>query len=222
MKESAKKRKENAYSLFPELFREDRQDHPLRAEGRTFKQASSDLMHPFPAEKRRTQPPPPPDISWLTSENHDTHDQDAPEDLPSALILAADAGTYEHFSATFEKFGYRIESAQTTGEAVHRISSFPYAAVALHSSFVGGDIGPDSPVHSAIIRLPMEKRRLMYYILAGPQFHTFYALQALACSANLVVNDNHLDKLTPLLRKSLREYEELFAPLLQVMDKKYR
>lgn len=64
-----------------------------------------------------------------------------------------------------------------------------YAAVVLHADFEGTGV-PDSTFHSYINALPMAKRHCILYILVGPDFRTLYDLEALALSANLVVNDN--------------------------------
>jgi hypothetical protein len=46
---------------------------------------------------------------------------------------------------------------------------------------------------------------------------TLYDLEALSLSANLVFNDKNIDELNPILRKSLREHEELFGPLVEIL-----
>ncbi len=44
---------------------------------------------------------------------------------------------------------------------------------------------------------------------------TLYDLQALAYSANLVVNDDDIPHFSLLLRKTIPEYEALFGPLME-------
>jgi hypothetical protein len=65
--------------------------------------------------------------------------------------------------------------------------------------------------------MAMQKRRGIYYVLVGPEFHTLYNLDALHHSANLVVNDNELPDLPIILKKSFREYDELFGPFLAAL-----
>jgi hypothetical protein len=66
-------------------------------------------------------------------------------------------------------------------------------------------------------QMPMQKRRSIYYTLIGPEFHTLYNLEALHGSANLVINDNELPDLPIILKKSFREYDELFGPFLAAL-----
>jgi hypothetical protein len=61
----------------------------------------------------------------------------------------------------------------------------------------------------------MDRRRYIFYILIGEQFHTLYNLEALAFSANLTVNTADLRHLDIVLRKSIPAYEELFGPMLE-------
>ena len=57
----------------------------------------------------------------------------------------------------------------------------------------------------------------MFFILAGPDFRTLYNLEALSLSVNLVVNDADIERLKPILKKSFRDHEELFGPLIEAV-----
>lgn len=61
----------------------------------------------------------------------------------------------------------------------------------------------------------MSRRRFIFYTLVGKEFKTLYNLQALAYSANLVVNDNEIPYFNVILRKAIPEYEELFGPITE-------
>ena len=61
----------------------------------------------------------------------------------------------------------------------------------------------------------MSRRRYLFYILIGPEFQTLYNLQALAHSANLVVNDKDLLQLGVALRRAIPVYEKLFGPFME-------
>ena len=54
--------------------------------------------------------------------------------------------------------------------------------------------------------------------IVGPRLHTLYDLEALAFSANLVINDREMPYLEPVLRKGLRDYEKLFRPLIDALS----
>ena len=61
----------------------------------------------------------------------------------------------------------------------------------------------------------MQRRRYLFYILIGPEFHTLYNLQALAYSANLVINEKDLYHMGVALRKAIPMYEEVFGPYME-------
>lgn len=209
----------DAFSLFPDLFKQQSSPHAKADQKKRKKVLStSDADFLTKQQGKTVIPPPPPDLSWLRDGSFDNTDHDNPEDIPSVLILSKEKNVLGQASSSFEGFGYRIETADDAIDAIHRISSFTYAAICLHSSFEDVTNKSISPVHSHITWLPMDKRRLIYYILVGPNFTTLYDLEALSYSANLVVNDANFSSLSTILRKSLREYEELFAPLIEAME----
>jgi hypothetical protein len=64
-------------------------------------------------------------------------------------------------------------------------------------------------------KMPMSRRRMIYYILMGPDFISLYDIQALANSANLVIADKDMKDFQPILHKAIPYYEQLFGPLLE-------
>ena len=63
--------------------------------------------------------------------------------------------------------------------------------------------------------MAMQRRRYLFYILIGKEFSTLYNLQALANSANLVINEEDLYHMGIALRKAIPMYEELFGPFME-------
>jgi hypothetical protein len=75
----------------------------------------------------------------------------------------------------------------------------------------------DSSFHTYMRVMSMEKRRYIYYILVGKEFHTLYDLEALSYSANVVINDNEIAHFDIILRKGLRDYDDLFGPYINAI-----
>ncbi len=61
----------------------------------------------------------------------------------------------------------------------------------------------------------MSRRRYIFYVLIGEEFDTLYDLQALAYSANLVINDADIPYVGTVLKKAIPEFEALFGPLME-------
>jgi hypothetical protein len=108
--------------------------------------------------------------------------------------------------------------SETADDAIFKLMSLSYAIVALHTGFEKTVSPAESKMHTFLAKLPMDRRRLIYYILVGPEFQTFYNLEALSLSANLVVNDADVEQLPAILKISYREYNELFGPLIESLD----
>ena len=164
------------------------------------------------------QPPPnapqPPDLSWLARGDLEEGEEWV-EDVPTALLLVPAASGREHAAAAFKGSGYQIVEAASVADALERLRFVKFSAVVFHTAYEKQGLA--GSFHRHMQAMGMGKRRDIYYVLIGPAFKTFYDLEALAHSANLVVNDRELKHLPILLRKGLHDYEELFNPLIMTM-----
>ncbi len=160
-------------------------------------------------------PPPPPDISWLSGGDFDR--EEAIEDVPAAMVLIPDEAQRQQVAATFTELGYQPLEFATAETAIERMRFAAIGAVVLHTAFEGRPLA-ESAFHRHMCRMGMAQRRYVYYILVGPDLHTLYDLEALALSANLVVNERDLGHLDVIVRKGLADYEDLFGPYLAALQ----
>lgn len=166
-----------------------------------------------PGELRNflVKPPSPPDITWL--KDGVFNEEEAVEDIPQALVLVQPGESRDLIAKAVESIGYQPTFAQSATEAMEKMQFVTYAGVILHSQFEGGGLDQSS-FHQYMRKMGMEKRRFIFYILVGPSFFTLYDLEALANSANLVVNEKELPDFLTILRKAIPQYEELFGTLM--------
>ncbi len=180
--------------------------------------ASQSVLKAAPGKKqddkksRFVAPPPPPDISWLKDGRYEG--KDIIEDVPMALILMNEGPEREYVIDALEGIGYKAELVESIQEAVEKIQFVDYACIVLHSLYESNGIMTNA-FHRHMCTMNMGKRRFVFYILIGKEFKTFYNLQALTYSANLVVNDSEVPKFAVILRKAIPEYEELFGPIME-------
>lgn len=99
-----------------------------------------------------------------------------------------------------------------------KLSANTYAVVVLHTHFEGKMPLDESNIHACLAKMPMTRRRSIHHILIGPELRTLYGLEALSWSANLVVNKLILTSFRGPLKKSFRDYTNLFGPLLESLD----
>ncbi len=165
-------------------------------------------------QKSPVRPPPLPDLSWLG--NGLLPEEEQVKDIPSALVLMGEEGNDSTVSSVLQELGYRVEVADSPIEALAKLSSNSYATIIMHAAF-GGETLSESTVYNHIQWLPVSRRRSIFYILVGPDFRTLYDLEALAMSANLVMNDADVAYLKPVLKKSFRDHEALFGPLVETV-----
>jgi len=197
MKKEQKNNHPDAFGLFPDLMKE-------LVGSRARKEPAKSSVHP----------PPLPDLSWIGTGVFQEEEQ--VKDIPSALVLMVDEGGKNGVSSELQGIGYQIETADSPMEALAKLHANRYTTIIMHARF-GEEPFADSTVYNYIKWLPVARRRAMFFILAGPDFRTLYNLEALSLSVNLVVNDADIERLKPILKKSFRDHEELFGPLIEAV-----
>jgi hypothetical protein len=165
-----------------------------------------------PASKARVKPPNPPNTEWLRDGIF--QEKEVVEDIPEALVLMPLTKTLDMVTQAAMDFGYRVELAPTPEDAIEKMQFINYAAVFHHCDFESGSI-ETGKFHSFMRSMNMSRRRYIFYVLIGEQFDTLYDLQALAYSANLVVNDAEIPFVGTVLKKAIPEFEALFGPLME-------
>ena len=173
------------------------------------------------AAQKRPQPvrlppdaPKPPDLGWLSSGVYS--EKEAVENVPHALIMVGDEAITTRVSTAFGEMGYQPTFARSAEEAIGKMQFMNFEAVVLHSRFEGGGL-EGSTVHQYMREMAMARRRYIFYILVGPEFRTLYDLEALANSANLVVNDSDASHFSIILKRGMNDYNDLFGPYLEAL-----
>ena len=168
---------------------------------------------PGPAKKEKyaPEPPKPPDISWITSGKME--EKGTLQDVKRALVLVKDGPLRSKVADTLQDMDYQVSFPETVADAIKEMEFRKFASVVFHIDFEGAALS-DSIFHRHMSGLAMGKRRYMFYALVGSQFSTLYDLEALAYSANVVINDSEADHIETILKKSRYDYDELFGPLL--------
>jgi hypothetical protein len=159
-------------------------------------------------------PPPPPSLDWLKSGIY--QGEEKVEDVPMALVLHQPDEQRKNIGEALEAVGYQVFMADTVGNAMERMRFVNFSCVALQANLEGSL--EQATFHTHMRNLPMDRRRYIFYILIGDNFHTLYDLEALTYSANLTVNSSDLRHLNIVLRKSIPAYEELFGPFLEELN----
>lgn len=217
MKKRQNTRRLDAYTLFPDLMQKIvtrvRPKQKSETVGTVAENTDKRLAK---TPKSGVLPPPPPDVSWLKNGLYD--DQKHSFDIPTTLVLMTDRATMDFVSLTFEKLGYLVDFSETPHDAIHKLTSVHYAVVIIDAKFEEGLALEESTVHNFISRLPMDRRRLMFYILVGAELRTLYNLEALSLSANLVINNADIEHLAKVFRKSFNDYSMLITPLLESLN----
>ncbi len=159
-------------------------------------------------------PPAPPDVQRLISAG--VQDAEEIKDIPMALVLLKEGDMRDSIAGSIIELFFQPVYASSSEEAIEKMRFVNFSAVILHSGFEGGPL-ETSHFHQHMMKMAMSKRRYIFYVLIGPEFDTLYDLQALALSANLVVNDKEIDHLKTIIKKGQSDYNDLFGPWLSAL-----
>lgn len=165
--------------------------------------------------KGGVKPPSPQNIDWLKDGTF--QDKEVVEDIPSALLLIPESENQAAVEKAVKTLGYRVECATDVKDAMEKMRFVNYAAVFLHSKFEPGGVR-SGQFHRYMREMNMNRRRYIFYVLIGEKFSTLYDLQAMANSANVVVNNSEIPYIATVLKKAIPEYEELFGPLMEELQ----
>jgi hypothetical protein len=179
----------NAQDVFPDLFRID-----------SAKESASQIVIP-----------PPPDNSWLENTNYEAQQEQA-DDAPLALIVIGEGTQLELVEQKLAMMGYAITVKDSAEQAIDQLRTKNY-----HLILCGAEAAYKTVHHYVNNQLAIDQRRTTYFVLVGSNLHTLYDLEALALSANLVINTRDLSSLDLILKKGFRDYEQLFGPLLETL-----
>ncbi|MFW8601722.1 hypothetical protein ACOHYD_09600 [Desulfobacterota bacterium M19] len=195
-----------AFELFPELMSGIKQREAKPRPKAEVPPITS--PEPAPVPPKKISPPQAPDLGWLQKDERRRKRISAGD---AALLLMPDNQYKSMAIEIIGTMGYNIWTIKSLPQAVSRAAQCQIIIV--DTEIIGRP--EQSPLHQRIINLPMTVRRYIYYAIIGPQFHTLYDLEALALSANLVINYRDLASLKTILSKGLCSNVEFFAPLIQ-------
>jgi hypothetical protein len=169
-----------------------------------------------PKERKvELRPPNPPKLDYLTGVKLDSKEEI--KDVQEVLVLIEDGPTRESMVKAFGDLYYRPVLPKSARDAIERMRFANFAAIVLHSRYEGNSLG-DSVFHQHMKMLPMSRRRSIFYTLIGPEFHTFYNIEALTNSANLVIKENEVKNIKILLERAILEYEQFFSPFVEALN----
>lgn len=202
----------NAFELFPDILKNT--SFPQKKSSLSSTRVDASPTRKSKATNIPLVPPQPPNLSKLlqgdSSLGHNI-------ESPLALILMSDPTKQTQVAGKVKEIGYIVESAASENDAIEQLKLANLNLVILETGFAGKNIST-SKFHHHMKSMPMVNRRYIFYAIIGPEFHSAYNIQALAASANLVINDAHIDKLPFILRKGFQDYEALFGPYIELLQ----
>lgn len=166
------------------------------------------------SQRKLPDPPNPPDINWLTKTTY--QDDEKITDIPKVLVVIEPGQVRDSVVGAMIESFFQPVTVESVEEAVEQMQLIQFDSVILHSRFKGEDF-KHSKIHEILKKLPMTRRRYIFYVLIGPEFHTLYTLEALSYSANMVINEKDVGYIKNIYKKGKADSEELFGTYINIL-----
>ena len=186
----------------------------LKADG-TLYEESPPAARPQAAAVDTVTPPAYPDISWLAQGIYT--EREVVAEVPKALVLMADGPHRDIVVKALTERGYQVDTPESGKDGLVQMRFGSFKAVVLQVDFDGSLA--ESSFHRQMAAMPMDRRRAIFYALIGKEFHTLYNMEALAYSANVVVNETEVVHFEIILKKGLQEMQVLLDPYAEAMKR---
>jgi predicted Zn finger-like uncharacterized protein len=135
-----------------------------------------------------------------------------------ALVLAADDDQAEKVKKAVGDLGYRSIIPENTRDALGKMRFHNFDLIFLCQGFDGQELR-HSPILNYLNNMSMPARRLIFLALMSEEYKTMDNIMAYSVSANAVINTKDLQKLTPILRKGISEYNKFYKIYLETLVK---
>jgi predicted Zn finger-like uncharacterized protein len=159
-----------------------------------------------------TQNGPSPEDSFSdTDEALDFYDEDA----KLALVLAEN-DIAEKVKTAVEGLGYKYIPSPNTRDALGKLRYHRFDIIFLAEGFDGQELD-NSPVRNYLNTISISARRRILVALMSDRFKTTDEMAAYAMSSNIVISTKDTDKLSPILKKGLSEYEKFYKVFMDTL-----
>jgi ActR/RegA family two-component response regulator len=124
-------------------------------------------------------------------------------------LICSDMYASEDARRTLKELGYKCHVAETVEMAIERLRYTAYNIVIVQETFAGSSLASNSLL-KYLTELPMAQRRNSLVCLVGRSFKTLDAMQAFWQSVHVVVHPSDMPNFTPILKKSIAEFELMY------------
>lgn len=135
-----------------------------------------------------------------------------------ALVLAADDEQAEKIKTAMGDLGYRSIIPENTRDALGKMRFHNFDLIFLCQGFDGQEL-KHSPILNYLNNMSMPARRLIFLALMSEEYKTMDNIMAYSVSANAVINTKDVQKLTPILKKGISEYNKFYKVYLETLVK---
>jgi predicted Zn finger-like uncharacterized protein len=146
-----------------------------------------------------------------TDEALDFYDEDA----KLALVLA-DNDIAAKVKAAVEQLGYKCIPSPNTRDALGKLRFHRFDIIFLAEGFDGQEL-TNSPIRNHLNTISISARRRIFVALMGDNLKTMDEMAAYAMSSNIVISTKDTDKLLPILKRGISEYEKFYKVFMDTL-----
>ena len=138
--------------------------------------------------------------------------------VQTALLCMTHDEQRMHVEQALSNLTYAVNRAQTSQDALSSLQANDYQVLILEETWAGSG-AEENPVLRYVQTLPMQARRQFFFCLVSETAATLDELAALRFCANLVINDQDLDKTEVLLRRYIADYHDFYKIIRQEQNR---
>jgi len=131
------------------------------------------------------------------------------EEERRALICDDDKSHQDNLRLALKELGYRAAIGNDPKDVLEKIRFEHFDVIIIHDTF-GSWLLSDNSVLNFIQPMPIATRRDIFVALIGNEYKTFDNMMAFSKSVNLVVNENDLSTIKPILKKAISENDKFY------------
>jgi len=138
------------------------------------------------------------------------------EDAKLALVMPRDDEQAGVIKTAVEELGYKYVASLNTRDALGKLRFYQFDLILLSEGFDNQGLEGNSVINY-LNHISISMRRKTFFALIGDHFKTMDDMMAFAMSVNMVINPNDIQKIKPILKKGISDFQKFYKVFMDTM-----
>lgn len=138
------------------------------------------------------------------------------EDVKLALVMPRDEEQAGVIKTAVEEIGYKYIASANTRDALGKLRFHQFDLILLSEGFDNQSLEGNSVINY-LNHISISVRRKTFFALIGDHFKTLDDMMAFAMSVNMVINPNDIQKIKPILKKGISDFQKFYKVFMDTL-----